>query len=119
VDLGPLCVVSGLLQRAASLRHEDGWEPFRPGVQIRRLYQTPENGPTAALLCYEPGASVPIHEHSGYEHILVLDGSQSDEHGRYAAGTFVINRPGSSHRVASETGCVVLIVWERGVKFLN
>jgi anti-sigma factor ChrR (cupin superfamily) len=45
-----------------------------------------------------------------------LDGEQSDEYGRYTAGTLVVNRPGSSHRLASEEGCVVLIVWERGVR---
>lgn len=117
-DSGPLCVLSDLLQRAGSLRYEEGWEPFRPGIQIRRLYQTGDGGPASALLRYEPGASLPAHEHVGYEHILVLDGAQSDEHGIYSAGTFIINRPTSSHRVASAVGCVVLIVWERGVRFL-
>ncbi len=109
-------VLTDLLQRAGSLKDEPGWEPLRPGVSIRRLYQAP-GGPSAALLRYEPGASIPSHEHLGYEHVLVLDGAQSDEHGRYPAGTLVVNRPGSSHRVVSEEGCVVLIVWERGVRF--
>ena len=107
-----------LLQRAAQLRHEDGWEPFRPGIQIQKLYQEGD-GPAAALLRYEPGAAVPAHEHLGYEHILVLDGAQTDEHGTYSAGTLVVNRPHSVHRVASENGCVVLIIWEKNVRFLD
>jgi anti-sigma factor ChrR (cupin superfamily) len=112
-------VIHDLLQRAPRLRDEAGWEPFRPGVWIRRLYESEGSGPAAALLRYEPGASVPAHEHLGYEHILVLDGAQSDEHGSYSAGTFIVNRPNSSHRVASDAGCVVLIIWEQGVRFLG
>ena len=112
-------VIRDLLQRAPRLREEAGWQPFRPGIQIQRLYQNGESGPAAALLRYEPGASVPPHEHEGYEHILILDGAQSDEHGSYPAGSFVVNRPHTLHGVASEAGCVVLIIWERGVHFLG
>jgi anti-sigma factor ChrR (cupin superfamily) len=110
-------VIRDLLQRASSLKSESDWQPFRPGVDIKPLYQSPDNGPAAALLRYQPGASVPRHEHLGFEHVLVLDGSQSDDFGDCPAGAFVINPPGSSHRVTSATGCVVLIIWERGVRF--
>jgi anti-sigma factor ChrR (cupin superfamily) len=110
-------VIPWLLQRASLLRDDTNWLPFRPGIQIQRLYQEYEGGPAAALLRYEPGASVPAHEHLGYEHILVLDGAQSDEHGTYPAGTFIINGPHSVHRVASVEGCVVLAIWEKGVRF--
>ncbi|HEX5271452.1 MAG TPA: cupin domain-containing protein [Gemmataceae bacterium] len=118
-DGGGQIHLAGLLQRAASLKDEPGWEPLRPGVQIRRLYQAAGGGAAAALLRYQPGASIPAHEHLGHEHILVLDGAQSDEHGHYPAGSLVINRPASAHRVASAEGCVVLIIWERGVRFLD
>jgi anti-sigma factor ChrR (cupin superfamily) len=110
-------VIHRLLQRAPLLRDEQDWSPFRPGIQIRKLYQENDGGPAAALLRYEPSAVVPLHEHLGYEHILVLDGAQTDEHGTYPAGTFIVNRPHSVHRVASEGGCVVLMIWEKGVRF--
>jgi anti-sigma factor ChrR (cupin superfamily) len=113
----PALIIPGLLARAASLRDEEDWSAFRPGVDVRRLYQTEGGGPGAALLRYQPGASIPRHEHLGYEHILVLHGSQSDENGHYPAGTLVVNRPGSAHRVVSAEGCVVLVFWERGVRF--
>jgi len=113
----PRLVISDLLQRAASLRSEEAWKPLRPGVDIRRLYESGANGPAAALLRYQPGAVVPHHEHLGFEHILVLDGEQSDEFGSYPAGALIVNAPGTSHRVASDRGCVVLIIWERGVRF--
>ena len=94
------------------------WEPFRPGVEICRLYGDAKQGPSAALLKYEPGATVPNHLHSGYEHIIVLSGSQSDLRGQHKTGTLVINPPGSQHGVVSEHGCIVLIIWEKPVQIL-
>lgn len=90
------------------------WQPFRSGIAIHRLYGD-GTGAAAALLRYEPGAQVPHHDHSGYEHIFVLAGSQRDERGCYPAGSLVINPPGSHHSVTSEDGCLVLIIWEKPV----
>ncbi|MDA0674326.1 MAG: cupin domain-containing protein [Cyanobacteria bacterium] len=90
------------------------WQPFRPGVEIHRLYGD-GTGPAAALLRYQPGAQVPHHDHTGYEHILVLSGSQRDRHQTYPAGSLVINPPGTDHAVASDQGCLVLVIWEKPV----
>ena len=118
-DFDTALIFPSLLARAATLGAEGDWSPFHPGVSVRWLYQTGQGGPAAALLRYEPGAGVPRHEHLGHEHVLILQGSQSDERGRYPCGTLVVNKPGSSHKVTSEDGCVVLIIWERGVRFLE
>ena len=98
----------------------DGWReldfaPFREGVEICSLL---EGAPALALLRYAPGASVPRHRHAGLETILVLEGSQSDERGRYPEGTLVLNPEGTEHSVWSEDGCTVLIQWERPVVFV-
>ena len=97
-----------------------GWEdapfaPFREGVEIARLHDGP---PAVALLRYAPGAGVPAHLHRGLETILVLQGTQSDERGDYPAGSLILNPEGTSHRVWSEEGCVVLIQWTLPVEFL-
>jgi anti-sigma factor ChrR (cupin superfamily) len=89
--------------------------PFRDGVEICRLRA---DDPAVALLRYAPGAAVPRHMHTGLETILVLEGAQSDERGHYPAGTLVLNPTGTEHSVWSEGGCVVLIQWERPVRFL-
>jgi anti-sigma factor ChrR (cupin superfamily) len=94
------------------------YSQFRPGIRIHRLYGG-GSGPAAAVLIYDPGASAPLHEHTGYEHILMLDGEQTDEQGRYAAGSFVVNPPGSRHTVRSEGGCVALLIWEKPVRFMD
>jgi anti-sigma factor ChrR (cupin superfamily) len=91
------------------------WTPWREGVDICRLYGDGDTGPAAALLRYAPHAEVPLHEHSGYEHIFVLSGSQEDARGVYRAGTMVLNQPGTRHRVRSPEGCTVLVVWTRPV----
>jgi anti-sigma factor ChrR (cupin superfamily) len=99
---------------------EGGWRgarflPFREGVEIARLYDGP---PDLALLRYAPGASVPAHYHPDLETILVLEGTQSDDRGTYPCGSLVLNPAGTSHRVWSEDGCVVLIQWTMPVEFL-
>jgi anti-sigma factor ChrR (cupin superfamily) len=89
--------------------------PFREGVEI---FWIREGSPALALLRYAPGAGVPRHRHVGLETILVLEGAQSDEAGRYGAGQLVVNQPGSEHSVWSDEGCLVLIQWEKPVAFV-
>lgn len=98
-----------------------GWrdrafEPFAEGVEICRLAA---GEPAIGLLRYAPGARVGRHRHLGLETVLVLDGSQSDERGRYTAGTLVLNPAGYEHSVWSDDGCVVLVQWSRPVAFVE
>lgn len=95
------------------------WEPFRDGVEIFRLYGDGVQGPTAALLKFAAGAGVPLHEHVGYEHILVLSGAQVDENSRAEAGTLIVNPPATRHSVFSANGCIVLAIYERPVRFVE
>jgi predicted ChrR family anti-sigma factor len=105
------------------LFHPEGWEKKIPwkrlhaGVEIHRLYGDGIDGPTAALLRFAPGASIPEHEHTGYEHILVLAGAQADGEGEVRAGELRIHQPGWCHSVWSEKGCLVLAIYEKPVVF--
>ena len=103
------------LLNIALTQDELPWEPFRPGVDIYRLYGDGQGGAAAALLRYQPGASVPRHDHTGFEHIFVLSGSQTDQNGEHQAGTLVINPPSTNHSVISHAGCIVLAIWEKPV----
>lgn len=107
------------LAAIAGRPEERTWEELRPGVEISWLYRTEDDGPAAAFLRYRPGASVPRHRHAGFEHVYVIEGAQSDERGRYRAGDFVVNPPGTSHSVTSPAGCIVLILWARPVEFID
>ena len=97
--------------------HSLAWQPFRDGIDAAWLYQNGAHGPAAAYLRYQPGARVPLHWHPGYEHVFVLEGSQSDANGCYGAGSLLISPPGSAHADVSEEGSIVLVIWERPVLF--
>lgn len=99
----------------ASWQEQIPWQPFRESISIHQLYCDAKTGASAALLRYDAGAKVPLHEHQGYEHIFVLDGSQQDFQGEYGKGSLVINPPGTRHEVFSKGGCIVLIIWEKPV----
>ena len=97
-----------------------GWKdlefgPFRDGVTLHWIKPFEGDQPGVALLKYEAGAVVPRHRHEGLETILVLQGTQSDETGDYGVGTYIVNAAGTEHSVWSDTGCVVLIQWDRPV----
>jgi anti-sigma factor ChrR (cupin superfamily) len=110
-------LLSGLIGRGDW--NDLAWEAFRPGVRIHWLYRIGEDGAAAALLRYEPGAAVPLHEHLGWEHILILSGAQSDGSTRHAAGTLLISAPGTHHAIDSEGGCVALAIWQRQVRVIE
>jgi anti-sigma factor ChrR (cupin superfamily) len=95
------------------------WQPFRDGVDIHRLYGDGVNGPSAALLRFREAGKVPLHEHGGYEHIVVLAGTQRDQNSVATAGTLMINPPGTRHSVISEAGCIVLAIYQEPVRFLD
>lgn len=94
------------------------WVVFREGVDIHRFYGDGVVGPTAALIRFRKEARVPMHLHEGWEHILVLAGSQRDQNGVISAGTLRIHPPGTYHSVVSEAGCIVLAIYEKPVRFV-
>lgn len=96
-----------------------GWQLFRDGVELLPIHGNPAQGCSCALLRYHPGAAIPRHLHVGMEFLLILRGSQRDERGEYAAGTFLVNPADTSHAIVSDQGCVVLAIWEKPVRFVG
>lgn len=90
---------------------ERGWcKSPRVGVEripLERMF--PESGPVTSLVKYESGSRFSAHTHPLGEEILVLEGVFEDENGRYPAGNYLRNPPGSKHRPFSRTGCVLLV----------
>jgi anti-sigma factor ChrR (cupin superfamily) len=95
------------------------WEPFHAGVRISRIYGDGKTGPGAAFVRFEPGGKVPLHEHVGFEHIFILAGSQVDDTGESHAGSLIVNPPGTRHSIFSASGCLVLAIYEKPVRFLT
>lgn len=62
---------------------------------------------------------MPGHWHSGYENVICVSGSFTDERGSYKKGDVMINPTGSQHvALKSDEGCIVLIIWEKKVRRL-
>jgi anti-sigma factor ChrR (cupin superfamily) len=107
--------IMAMADRADSL----DWQPFRDGVELYQIYGTMgAEGPSACMLRFQPGAKVPRHAHTGYEHIIVLSGSQRDDRGDYEAGAILISPPGTDHAIVSDEGCIVLALYNAPVSFV-
>jgi phenylpyruvate tautomerase PptA (4-oxalocrotonate tautomerase family) len=100
---------------AVSLPAELEFVPYQPevreGVSIHTLFslanQTSQ-GPDAAILKYEPGAFVALHEHMGHEMVVVLSGDYIENGVTFKPGSLVLRSPGTFHTMASSTGCTIL-----------
>jgi len=88
------------------------WETGRwKGISSKTLVEDTERGLKTALIRWEPGASLPLHEHVDIEQSYVLEGSLCDEEGECKAGEFVWRPIGNRHRAWSPNGCLLLAVF--------
>ncbi len=89
----------------------DWQESPSPNVLRKRLdlIGPPEAGRVTSVVQYRPDSRFPSHPHPDGEEILVLEGVFCDEHGRYPAGTYLLNPEGFSHAPFSDEGCVLFV----------
>ena len=80
-----------------------------PGAEVLPLYAQRGFSESMKLLRLVPGTVVPLHDHPHGEEIFVLDGEFEDEHGRYPAGTWIRQPPGSAHAPVSRDGCTLYV----------
>ena len=112
-----LCTIGGmdlhadLSQRALLDTNALAWMPSpMAGVERRMLDRRGEEVARAtSIVRYARGSRFERHVHGGGEEILVLEGTFSDEHGDYPAGTYLRNPAGSNHAPFSDQGCTLLV----------
>jgi anti-sigma factor ChrR (cupin superfamily) len=88
------------------------WQPSpSPTVWRKRLYLdgAAEEGVVTSIVRYDADSAFPAHDHPDGEEIFVLDGTFSDEHGDYPAGTYLLNPEGHRHAPFSKGGCVIFV----------
>src|SRR5437763_12480827 len=80
------------------------------GVERRMLDRIGgEVARATSVVRYAPESRFSPHVHGGGEEFLVLDGVFQDEHGDFAAGSYIRNPPQSRHTPGSERGCVLFV----------
>jgi len=84
------------------------WEKTKfPGIAIKVMY-TDDTGITTALFKLDPGAVVPLHEHTALEQTYVIEGSLEDHEGKCGPGQFVWRPAGNQHEAVAPNGAVLL-----------
>ncbi len=68
-----------------------------------------ERGHATSVVKFDAGVSFTPHNHPLGEEILVLEGTFSDEHGDYPAGTYIRNPEDYRHQPFSNEGCIIFV----------
>ncbi|HTP96920.1 MAG TPA: cupin domain-containing protein [Burkholderiales bacterium] len=85
------------------------WQDTRwPKIKMKVLLDDKESGLFTALMRWEPGAELPLHEHVRIEQTYVLEGSLEDDEGACRAGQFVWRPAGSRHVARAPDGALLL-----------
>lgn len=96
------------------------WKPTpTPGIDMKILLDIPETGLMTALFRWQPGTSLPLHEHVEIEQTYVLSGSIVDDEGEVRAGNYVWRPKGNRHIARSPEGALVLSFFLKPNRFLE
>jgi putative transcriptional regulator len=87
------------------------------GKLARARIQLDENEIHSSLLHIEPGGSVPVHTHNGFELTVLIAGEFSDEAGEYVPGDFIMLDSNHQHHPVSEKGCLCFTVANDSLHF--
>lgn len=87
-------------------------------ISMKILYED-DDGRSTIMFKMEPGATVPLHEHTKLEQTFVLEGSLQDDEGVCAAGEFVWRPGGNTHIAHAPNGAVILSIFTAPNKFMD
>jgi putative transcriptional regulator len=95
------------------------WKSILPGIQYYDLPFKTERGGVSRLLRIAPGKAMLEHTHDGNELTLVLQGSISDEVGRFGVGDIADLDEEIDHQpiVDSADHCICLVATDAPLKF--
>ena len=87
-------------------------------ITMKILYKD-DDGRSTIMFKMEPGAVVPLHEHTKIEQTYVLEGSLEDDEGVCSAGNFVWRPGGNTHIAHSPNGAVILSIFTAPNRFMD
>lgn len=96
-----------------------GWSVVSPGVHVARLPLSPGSEGLLVLIRIGAGKVIPEHGHGGSELTLVLNGSFTDNAGRFARGDISDLDEDTEHIPVADMGaeCICLFASETKLKF--
>jgi anti-sigma factor ChrR (cupin superfamily) len=94
--------------------NELAWTDALPGIRAKRIWSDQATDRFAVLGRWEPGATLPLHRHTGDELIFVIEGSTSDEYGEVTAGNVSFRPQGCVHTVTSRNGATTFTIVRGG-----
>ncbi len=104
------------LEQTVGVHFQDNDWRASPIKEVRRKMlerHTAISGIATSLVEYQKNSYFTEHTHTYGEEFYVLDGVFSDEHGDYAAGTYVRNPPTTNHSPRSDQGCTIFVkLWQ-------
>ncbi len=89
------------------------------GIEMKILFKDEQRGVMTALFRWQPGAKLPMHEHTDIEQSYVLEGSLCDFEGECVAGDYAWRPAGSKHEAWSPSGCLLLAMFLKPNKFID
>jgi anti-sigma factor ChrR (cupin superfamily) len=99
------------------------WTPIKfPGCSIKTLLFDRRSGLMTSLFRFEPGATLPDHEHVDIEQTFLLEGHLVDKEGpakgiEAKKGEFIWREPGSRHAAWSPQGGMTIAIMQIPNKF--
>lgn len=98
---------------------EVDWKRIVPGIYYHDLPYKTERGGVSRLMRIAPGKAMLPHSHDGNELTMILQGSFSDEMGRFTAGDIADLDSEIEHQplVDSDEDCICLIATDAPLKF--
>lgn len=80
-----------------TIRAEEGWTDFAPGIRFKMLYRDEISGTSSMLARLDPGVVMPEHTHSGVEECYVIEGDLTYGDHTIRAGDYHVAASGATH----------------------
>lgn len=93
-----------------TIRADEGWIVFAPGIEIKMLFRDEQAGTKSFLARLAPGVSMPEHDHGTSEECIVLEGEVTLGDITIRAGDYHLARGGAHHdTLTTRTGALLYL----------